>query len=235
VAAANDLQVREGWLSGDCLAAISRIAGSPSWLTSAASTRRKVIEFAGAASTLMHFGTGPQVSRSQAKLGRFVEANNRPDDSSVDQGANTRANKEANLRFGSKMSRATHSSARQVYLGKRTRRAAGSHFRVGPKPDLAQRESWSREGASSLCLDPDSLMSGHHFLGAGLHKRAERLRRLPVADMVHVGGAFECCDHLCCARYLCNRAEICLNATQQEPGQTGLLLHRSALAPVGFH
>jgi hypothetical protein len=37
----------------------------------------------------------------QAKLGRFVEANNRPDDSSVDQGANTRANKEANFRFGS--------------------------------------------------------------------------------------------------------------------------------------
>ena len=30
-----------------------------------------------------------------------MEANNRPDDSSVDQGANTRANKEANFRFGS--------------------------------------------------------------------------------------------------------------------------------------
>jgi hypothetical protein len=40
---------------------------------------------------------------------------------------------------------------------------------------------------------------------------------------------------LCCARYLCNRVEICLNAAQQEPGPTGLLLHRSALAPVGFH
>ena len=56
---------------------------------------------AGAASTLMHFGTGPKCLDPQAKLGRFVEANNRPDDSSVDQGANTRANKEANFRFGS--------------------------------------------------------------------------------------------------------------------------------------
>jgi hypothetical protein len=26
-----------------------------------------------------------------------------------------------------------------------------------------------------------------------------------------LGGAFERCDHLCCGRYLCNRAEICLN------------------------
>ena len=56
---------------------------------------------AGAASILMHLGQVLKCLDPQAKLGRFVEANNRPDDSSVDQGANTRANKEANFQFGS--------------------------------------------------------------------------------------------------------------------------------------
>jgi hypothetical protein len=32
-----------------------------------------------------------------------------------------------------------HSSARQVYLNKRTRRADGRHFRVGPIPDILMR------------------------------------------------------------------------------------------------
>ena len=33
------------------------------------------------------------------------------------------------------------------------------------------------------------------------------------------GGVFERCDHLCCGRYLCNRAEICLNAAHKNRDQ----------------
>ena len=50
-----------------------------------------------------------------------------------------------------------------------------------------------------------------------------------------LGGAFERCDHLCCGRYLCNRAEICLNAAHKNRDQPACFLLRSALAPVGFH
>ena len=49
------------------------------------------------------------------------------------------------------------------------------------------------------------------------------------------GGVFERCDHLCCGRYLCNRAEICLNAAHKNRDQPACFLLRSALAPVGFH
>src|SRR5262249_19334947 len=46
---------------------------------------------------------------------------------------------------------------------------------VSQKHDLAQRESWSRESASSICPDPELLDEWPPFLGIGLYEGAKCL------------------------------------------------------------
>src|SRR6266849_2083895 len=61
-----------------------------------------------------------------------------------------------------KMSRATHSSARQIYFSKRTRRASGRRAQVGPIRDVA----------GAKCRGPLSLVSQRARYG--LSRSAER-------------------------------------------------------------
>jgi len=69
------------------------------------------------------------------------------------------------------------SSAGQVYVNKRTRRAGGRHFRVGPELTHAPQQT------ASLF---DHLVGGREH--SGRHGEAERLRGLEVDDQLELGG-----------------------------------------------
>src|SRR6266404_5879211 len=68
------------------------------------------------------------------------------------------------------------SSARQIYLSKRTRRAGGRRFRAGRTTDLAMRALESRT-ASSFSIDAEFIDERPPLLGTGLHKCPECFRR----------------------------------------------------------